>query len=151
MKIKCGAQKSECTFILAHHLLSKLAVSSFYKMDSIDIRRSILHVPASVVNIPVGYIVILALVCFIQTHPNFATKYMKKTLKPFKLINVKFTWLFKWTFLILKKIACCCSQLCKPFTYTVINFIGTTQSIFQPTGASLKNGTCTTVHVCLQL
>lgn len=34
MKIKCGAQKSECTFILAHHLLSKLAVSSFYKMDS---------------------------------------------------------------------------------------------------------------------
>lgn len=146
MKIKCGAQKSECTFILAHHLLSKLAVSSFYKMDS---RYKTQHFTCPC---QCGiYIVILALVCFIQTHPNFATKYMKKTLKPFKLINVKFTWLFKWTFLILKKIACCCSQLCKPFTYTVINFIGTTQSIFQPTGASLKNGTCTTVHVCLQL
>lgn len=34
MKIKCGAQESDCTFILAHHLPSKLAVSSFYKMDS---------------------------------------------------------------------------------------------------------------------
>lgn len=77
MKIKCGAQESDCTFILAHHLLSKLAlaVSSFYKMDSgyKTQQFTCMHVPASVVNIPVGYIVILALVCFIQTHPNLTT------------------------------------------------------------------------------
>lgn len=34
MTKKCGAQESDCTVILAHHLLSKLAVSTFYKMDS---------------------------------------------------------------------------------------------------------------------
>lgn len=34
MTKKCGAQESDCTVILAHHLLSKLAVSTFYKLDS---------------------------------------------------------------------------------------------------------------------
>lgn len=82
--MKCGAQESDCTFILAHHLLSKLADHPFTKW-TVDIRRSSLHVPASVVNIPLDYIVILALVCFIRTHPNLTTKYMKKTLQLFKL------------------------------------------------------------------
>lgn len=60
MKIKCGAQESDCTFTLAH---------PFTKW-TVDIRRSSLHVPASVVNIPVGFIVILALVCLIQMYPT---------------------------------------------------------------------------------
>lgn len=77
MKIKCGAQESECTLILAHHLLSKLAVSSFYKMDS-GCKTQQFTCPCQCGEHPSGiyiYIVILALVCFIRTHPNLTTKY----------------------------------------------------------------------------
>lgn len=68
---------------------------------------------------------------------------MKKTLKTYKCkiyltIQVNFSDIKKNCMLLLCMLLC---QLCKPFTYTVINFIGTTQLIFQPTGASLKNGT----------
>lgn len=81
MKIKCGAQESDCTFTLAHHLLSKLAVSSFYKMDSGYKTHTCPcqcgeHSSGIYSNTSIG---------MSHSKSNIATKYMKKTLQLFKL------------------------------------------------------------------
>lgn len=86
MKIKCGAQESDCTFTLAHHLLSKLhvAVSSFYKMDS-GYKTQQFTCPCQCGEHSSGIYSDTSIGMSHSNLSNIATKYMKKTLQLFKL------------------------------------------------------------------
>lgn len=81
---KCGAQESEWTVILAHHLLSKLAVSTFYKMDS-GYKTQHLTCPCQCGEHPSGIYSDTSIACFIQTQPNFTTTIYEEHLTTFKL------------------------------------------------------------------
>lgn len=77
MTKKCGAQESEWTVILAHHLLSKLAVSTFYKMDS-GYKTQHLTCPCQCGEHPSG---IYSDVSF-KHNQTLQQQYMKNTLQP---------------------------------------------------------------------